>query len=62
MLFVLGVQVNEHVFFNPKSQGGFFNSNSVKRPVNVYRPHDLFTNFDRHFFNLRRSKYSPFKF
>ena len=36
MLFVVGLQVNEHVFFNPwKSQGGFFSSNSVKRPVNV---------------------------
>ena len=45
MLFVVGLQVNEHVFFkfNPwKSQGGFFSSNSVKRPVNVYRPHDFF--------------------
>ena len=36
MLFVVGLQVNEHVFFNSrKSQGGFFSSNSVKRPVNV---------------------------
>ena len=36
MHFVVGLQVNEHVFFNPwKSQGMFFSSNSVKRPVNV---------------------------
>ena len=36
MHFVVGLQVNEHVFFNPwKSQGVFFSSNSVKRPVNV---------------------------
>ena len=46
MLFVVGLQVNEHVFFNPwKSQVGFFSSNSVKRPVNV--DHMIFfTHFD----------------
>ena len=43
MHFVVGLQVNEHiVFFNPwKSQGGFFSSNSVKRPVNV--DHTIFS-------------------
>ena len=60
MHFVVGLQVNEHVFFNPwKSQGMFFSSNSVKRPVNV--DHMIFHSFWRHFLNLRRSKYSPFK-
>ena len=36
MHFAVGLQVNEHVFFNPwKYEWGFFSSNSVKRPVNV---------------------------
>ena len=58
--FLVGLQLNEHVFFHPwKSQLGFFSSNFVKRPLNV--DHMIFfTHCSRHFLNLRRSKYSPY--
>ena len=46
MHFVVGLQVNEHVFFNPWKYQGVFFQLKLCQTARKRRPHDFFTHFD----------------